>query len=181
MEELSGMFGQVVLADLVHPLGARWRTRSLRNVRMDTVDLTGTVTEAARGHMPAPSPPACYLDQQWDFTVSANILSQLPLLIVKRLETTGGYSPEEMAILARDIQAGHIAWLDSLSGSVCLITDTSCMDADVATDPLPGIVLPEPTRTWIWNIAPRPELHPDRDVTHTVSAFVRPLLGSGNS
>jgi len=174
IEELAAMFGQVVLADLVHPLGARWRVRSLQNVSMDTVDLTGTVVEAARGIMPAPAPPPRYLDQQWDLTVSANILSQLPLLPVKRLETTGAYSPGDLNIFARDIQVKHLAWMDSLPGTICLVTDTSWLDGDVETNPIPGIKLPQPTRAWTWHIAPRPEVHTDRDVTHTVSAFVRP-------
>lgn len=176
IEALAGMFYQVILADLVHPLSARWKVRALRNVSMDIVDLTGTLAEAALGRMTAPSPPTRYLDQQWDFTVSANILSQLPLLPVKWLESTGAFSHEDMDSLARNIQAGHLAWLDSLSGTVCLITDTSWVDGDVASDPLPGIKLPQPTRTWTWRIAPKPEMHPDRDVTHTVSAFVRPAL-----
>lgn len=167
------MFGQVVLADLVHPLAARWRVRALHNVHLDTIDLTGTVTEAARGRMPAPAPPTSYVNQKWDYTVSANILSQLPLLPVKRLEATGVYPADDLEGLARSIRAGHIAWLDSLTGSACLITDTAWFDGERETDPLPGIELPLPVRTWTWHIAPRPEVHPDRDVSHTVSAFVR--------
>ena len=174
VEELSSLFERVVLVDLVHPLTARLRIRGLRNVSLGTADLTGTVAEAARGRMPTPTPPGSCLDRKWDFTVSANILSQLPLLPVKRLEATGAYAAQELDTLSGSIQARHLAWLDNLAGAVCLITDTAWIDGVRETDPLPGIELPHPVRTWTWRIAPRPEVHPDRDVTHTVSAFVRP-------
>jgi hypothetical protein len=176
VEELSAMFDQVVLADLVHPLAARLRVRNLRNVSLRTIDLTGVLAEVDRGRLPGRVPVDLHAGLETDLpdlTVSANIMSQLPLLPVKRLAATGLYRPEELKVVARGLLEEHLALLERMPGVVCLITDTAWRDGDSVQDPLQGITLPEPTETWTWNIAPRPEAHPDRDVTHEVAAFIR--------
>lgn len=173
VEELAAMFGQVVLADLIHPLGARRRIRELGNVRMDTTDVTGALEEVASGRMPEPVPPAPYPDLAPDLVVSANILSQLPLLPVARLEARGAFRPAALDAFARRLREEHLSWLARFPGVTCLITDTAWSDGDQAGNLLPGIGLPAPDRAWTWTIAPRPEIHPDRDVTHAVSAFLR--------
>ena len=181
IEALASSFDQVVLADLVHPLNARWRTRTLRNVRLETRDLTGTLDQAANGRLPSRTPINFYQDHPLgppelpilpDLVVSANILSQLALLPVKYLAVTKGHSQEGLEAYAKSLAEEHLAWLTHFSGSVCLITDTASFLASQRQDLLPGISLPEPSRTWTWNIAPRPEAHPHHDLTHSVAGIV---------
>ncbi|WP_243358578.1 hypothetical protein [Fundidesulfovibrio terrae] len=172
VEELSAMFGRVVLADLVHPWTARLRVRKLAGVQLDSVDVTGALSDVAAGRMPVPATPDLYRNLAPDLTVSANILSQLALLPVKRLKAAGKHTPEDLAGFAARLQSAHLEWLRGLPGVVCLLTDTSWNDGVREGSLLEGIDLPEPLRAWTWNIAPRPEAYPDRDVSHRAGAFV---------
>lgn len=172
VEELSAMFGRVVLADLVHPWSARLRVRKLANVRLDSVDVTGILEGVAAGRCPRPAPPDLYRSLPPDFTISANILSQLALMPVKRLKATGACMPEDLAGFAARLQSAHLEWLRSFPGVVCLLTDTSWTDGVHEGHLLEGVDLPAPLRSWTWNIAPRPEAYPDRDVSHRAGAFV---------
>ena len=172
-QELADLFDRVVLADLVHPLGTRVKVRKLAGVRLETVDLTGVLAEVVQDRLPERTPVEPPSGLQPDLTVSANILSQLPLIPVKRLAATGKYRPEELEAFARGLLEEHLALLHRLTGTTCLITDTAWLDGDKVTDPLHGISLNAPTRTWTWNIAPRPEIRPDRDVAHQVGVFIR--------
>lgn len=191
LEALAGSFRRVILADVVHPLSARWRAWRLPNVRLETVDVTGVLHQLPG--LPSPTPLALFMDAAPDFTLSANILSQLPLLPLARLEKTGRFTPDELDRAARDILQGHLDWLRGLPGTVCLITDVEWRTGDRVVRPLRGLeqwlacvseggsgemergldfrtqgILPE--GLWTWNIAPKPEAHPEQDVIHRVRA-----------
>lgn len=172
LEVLAGMFGRVVLSDIVHPLGARLATRALPGVRLDTADLTGTMDAVARGILPDLEPITRYLDLSPDFTVSANILSQLPLIPARALHRTGGHPRERVEAFSAGIVREHLAWLERLPGAKLLIADTAWRAGPDAACPLHGLTLPPVWRSWTWNIAPRPEAHRDKDVVHDVSAFL---------
>lgn len=174
VRELSGLFRQVILFDIVHPWTARLRTLALSNVRLDTADATGILEDVASGRMPKPAPTALYRDQKPDLVVSANILSQLALMPVKRLKAAGTHSPEELAAYAGELQSAHLAWLAGFTGTRLLLTDTHWSDGVHGGPLLEDLALPEPWRTWTWAMAPRPEIHPDRDVSHRVAAFLLP-------
>jgi len=55
---------------------------------------------------------------------------------------------------------------------VLLIADTAWPDGPHGPDPLAGLDLPPPLGRWTWTVAPRPEIHADRDVSHQVAAFL---------
>src|SRR5262245_4266380 len=92
LDELSAMFREVVLVDLIHPFSSRWATRKLTNVKRVEADITGTIARAYAvawdGDEPLPrSDPTLYLDDpEVDFTASVNLLSQLPCMPVAYLE-----------------------------------------------------------------------------------------------
>jgi len=173
VERLAARFERVVLADAVHPLAARWRVRGLRAVRLDTADLTGLCATVLQGRLPERTALTRYLDLEPDLVVSANCLSQLPLLPMRRLEALGADGPE-LEAFRRGVLQDHLDWLRRFTGVTLLIADTAWPDGPHGQDPLPGLDLPPPQASWTWTVAPRPELHPDRDVSHKVSAF---LLG----
>lgn len=173
--ELARQFRTVVLADMVHPLYARLRTLLQRNVRLDTVDLTGVLAalSAAPQHAapPRPAAPALYRELRPDLTVSANVLSQLPLAPARAMARRGA-GPEQVEAFSREIVSAHLDLLRRFSGVRLLLTDTAWITGPSVIDPLHGAALPAPLRTWTWEIAPRPETYPDRDVVHEVGAFL---------
>ena len=102
--------------------------------------------------------------------ISANLLSQLPLLLVDRLENRCPWINAETRMgFARSIIDHHLALLQNHSGQVCLISEVMRLvhDDGRATekiDPLFGAALLYEGEEWWWDIAPRPELGPDFDV-----------------
>ena len=157
---LAGLFREVVLADAVHPLGARLAARRHGNVRLVTVDLVAEAVAALCG-------PA-------DLTISANLLSQLPIVPLDRYEARGRPVPHG---LGAAIVSAHLAALAALPGRVCLIADTVQREEDRAgavtdrLDLLHGVELPAPPRAWDLEIAPFGEAEADLRLIHRVQAY----------
>lgn len=176
VEQLARMFERVVLADLVHPLCARWRVRRLDNVRLASLDVTGTLAALANGPDIPVSTPQDLRDlirrEAPDLLISANILSQLPLLPLRRLEASGLHAQPELDAFAASLLEEHARLLQEHSGTACLISDIRWHGISGIVDPLRGVVLPPPVRTWIWNVAPRPEISRECDVFHEVGFFL---------
>ncbi len=146
LAELSGMFDRVLLADIVHPLSARWQARRFANARLVTVDVTGLAKHLVAnpsdfGAFATKTSPSFFLEERPDFTVSANILSQLPLLPLARLKQTG-CAPDELALVRSRILTGHLEWLNRLPGLVSLITDTQWRIGAAAENPLSALDAP---------------------------------------
>lgn len=179
VEQLAGMFGRVMLADVVHPLAARWRARRLGNVSLLTLDVTGTLGALADGPDIPDCTPYALLDllqrETPDLVVSANILSQLPLLPLRRLEATGLHAQPELEAFASRLLGEHIRLLQDGPGAACLLADIGWNGTAGIVDPLRGTPLPPPVRTWTWNVAPRPEISRDHDVSHEVGFFLPEL------
>lgn len=207
LAELSGMFGRVLLADIVHPLSTRWQARRFSNVHLLTVDVTGILNHLPalparfvqapmaspsfgtstgqtspplRPDVPSSGPPlTLFSNEHPDFTVSANILSQLPLSPLACLKRAGS-SPDERRRIGRRILTDHLELLKALPGVVSLITDIQWRSGDAAKDLLHGLdsnllqcaKSDLTSETWIWDIAPRPEAFPDKDVSHLVRACI---------
>lgn len=176
VEQLAGMFGRVVLADVVHPLAARWRVRNLGNVSLVTLDVTGTLAALANGQGIPDCTPHTLIEllqrETPDLVVSANILSQLPLLPLRRLEATGLHAQPELEAFASRLLAEHVRVLHDGPGTTCLLADIRWNGTAGIVNPLRGMELPPPVRTWIWNVAPRPEISRDHDVSHEVGFFL---------
>ncbi|MDQ7833417.1 MAG: hypothetical protein RDU30_16935 [Desulfovibrionaceae bacterium] len=183
--QLAGMFGRVVLADVVHPLRTRWMVRRYGNVRLAEVDLTGMLHNVGtwRAGLDVetirPVAPSGLTALGPDLTISANVLSQLPLPVMTRLMQLGHGEAETAQVCRRIVQA-HVDWLEGLPGVKCLITDTVSrdMDGDAVldeTDLLYGMELAQGGEAWTWALAPRPEVSRRFDRIRQVAALTWPL------
>ncbi|HYD29414.1 MAG TPA: hypothetical protein VEB64_00940 [Azospirillaceae bacterium] len=169
LEALAESFAEVMLVDMVHLPSVRRRARRLPNVRLVERDVTGTAEALAHGRRPEPAPPPL-AEFAADLAVSANLLSQLPLLPLERLDGPGA------AAFARALIEGHLDWLKRLAPVACLITDVERLTVDGQgvrdrSDALFGVELPPGGREWLWTVAPRPELFRDADRVHRMVGF----------
>ncbi|TXM77623.1 hypothetical protein FV218_04655 [Methylobacterium sp. WL69] len=156
---LAACFVDVRLVDAVHPWPTRWMVRTKPNVTLVTADLTGP--GAVLVHAAGP---------EVDLVISANLLSQLPILPV---DEAGATEPG----LGRDIVRRHLDELTRLSARVCLVTDVEQIEEDrdgrVADrlDLLHGVLLPVPDRIWTWDLAPFGESARHRRLVHRVHGY----------
>jgi len=167
---LAEHFDQVLLVDVVHLRPVRKAVRRYRNVRLIEADVTGVIEPLHRGsEVPRPSFDPSHHDAV--FTVSLNLLSQLSLLPVEFAKRRG-LIPQDDTRFAKTITAHHLDFLRNLTGKVCLITETERLVNGVFNnDPLYGISLPQPDKTWHWNIAPHPEVDPHDNHSLNMAAF----------
>lgn len=170
---LQTQFDEVWLVDAVHLWPVRclaWRNPALRR---RTADLSGRVEPSVAGG------PLAGI--RFDLAISANLLSQLPLLATawcQHHDRSGSYYDPAMDMSM--IFAAHLDALRALAPVACLITDceTRLYAAEdgrvLESQPLlPGLVLPPPEFSWLWHLAPHPEEHPHVD-------RVQQMLGYSN-
>ena len=177
IDDLAAGFRRVVLVDAVHPWRGRWRARRHPDVSRLVHDLSGTRDLLlGRGDAFGPMlPPVC---QEADLVVSANLLSQLPLLPVARLEAAGRLGPfTDAEAFGRRIVAAHLDALAGLSARICLVTDRDETEENRDGRVLERIDLlfgvdPGPARLeWDWVLAPFGEEARDRRLVHRVGAW----------
>lgn len=174
LDALAGRFERVSLVDMVHPLAARWRVRGMGNVRLLETDLTGVLADllARPGEIPDVAPRPELPGPPPDLTISACVLSQLPLAPAVWLARHGLPEAAIGAFCAGIVRA-HLDLLGELPGVACLITDVERRAGDRRIDLLHGQAPPSP-REWTWLIAPQPEISRDHDVAHLVRAVILP-------
>ena len=161
---LAARFRRVVLIDLAHLASTRLVAWRLGNVSLLQRDLSGALAGLAD---PAATAPAV---QAWDWpaavadldlTISANLVSQLPLLPVAAAARRWRLTPAAQERFGQRIVERHLAQLRALPGTVCLIGDVDRVAASGAVaeqqDPLFGVQLP-PGEEWDWELAPGGEL-----------------------
>ena len=181
--ELSRRFREVILVDILH----LWKVRALvgrfSNVRLEALDVTGIVKKVYHSERLGCLPevtndiPKLFLGEELDLIVSANILSQLPVLLNgfssrwKSKPTSG-----QVRGFSSQLVLNHLDWLSAFGGRVCLISDLERLHCDgdkvcSRERSLWGIELPEGGRKWEWNLAPRPEIVWNYDVRHLVIGY----------
>ena len=173
VEALAARFSEVVLVDAVHCLPERWRLRRWPNLRRLEADITGVLEALSGPELPEPQLPLA--GQRFDFAVSANLLSQLPLFPLWHLD--GKHPAADLDAFARALIGRHLDGLRALAPVSCLISDFEHLFLDgerliERDDLLHGVPLPLPDAEWLWEIAPRPEASPDYDVRHRVGGWV---------
>lgn len=183
LRELAALFRTVVLVDAVHLWPARLRAARHRNVRLITADLSGTGAWLLDRRSEWSDPLPEMLGEGVDFVVSANLLSQLPILPIDRFEDRAEAVPPA---LGRRIVEAHLAGLNRAGSNgegsngaparVCLITDVEQTTEDreggvvERLDLLHGVALPRPDRTW--ELAPFGECGRHRRLRHRVHAYL---------
>jgi hypothetical protein len=173
IDELCAKFQEVLLVDIVHPLKSWLPGFHPKNLRRMTADITGTAEEVYRvaklpGVRLPRTEPSLFLDHEdVDLVVSLNLLSQLPVIPTTCLERAGAHAPEAIAAFARHLIAAHLAYLQRFACKVALITDVDKLTLNRAgkvvgrSSLLRGVGLPNEGKTWIWHLAPRPEVDPE--------------------
>ena len=198
LRELSALFDEVLLADIVHTWPCRLAAARFGNVRLVEMDVTGVVGDLARARtssrriLPASLPQRFLADEDLDFTASVNLLSQLSWAPGHFLSSVR--SEAELQGLKAQLISAHLAYLEKLPGHTTLVTDTtwrarpvevqrkageyssgaSLSEADTeiqSWDVLGGVALPEPDLAWDWEIAPAPERSSDTDFIARVHAY----------
>lgn len=175
--DLAAAFRRVVLVDAVHPWRGRWRARAHANVARVVHDLSGTADLLlGRGETLGLVLPA--ICQEADLVVSANLLSQLPIRPVARLEAAGRLGPwSDADAFGRHIVTAHLDALSDLPGRICLVTDRDETEADrdgrviERIDLLYGVDPGPAPREWDWELAPFGEEARDRRLVHRVAAW----------
>jgi hypothetical protein len=167
--ELSEMFHEVILVDLVHPLSSRWKTRRFKNIKRVSADVTESiaslyaVADDPKQALVAVPPEAFLNDPEVDFTASVNLLSQLPCMPMAYLKKRGAHSLTAIDNLARDLINAHLQYLNRLPGCVSLITDVERLKITLMNkivehrDLLFGLRLAKTGEEWEWRLAPCPE------------------------
>lgn len=182
---LAERFGEVILLDMAQPMITRRLARRYSNVRLATGDATGvlaalsTVLES-RGPLPDPhqaDPP--FADERFDFVLSANLASQLPLLPDEALERRRADVDETTrAAFARALIERHFRWVREIADTAAVYSDvesrwTDAQGREVERDDTTwGADLPPPQRVWEWLIAPAPEAEKLYDQRHKVAGWI---------
>lgn len=179
LDRLAAAFERVVLVDVVHLWPARLKARRHRNVECLALDVTGT-TDLLLGRATGIGRPLARFaeDPSVDLVISANCLSQLPLLPAERVAAGGGFARMRFPDLGRRIVVDHLAALAHFPGRVCLLTDSEGIDVDAdgreveRYDLLEGIRLPPADDDWDWLLAPLGEFAPGLEIHHRAHGFV---------
>jgi hypothetical protein len=172
---LASAFEAVLLVDAVHPWATRREVRAHANVRLATADLSGSADWLLGRADDLRDPlPAIAQGQSIDLVISANLLSQLPILPIAWCEERRRTVPPD---LGQRIVASHLAGLSRLRTRICLVTDVEQVELDRdgevvdRIDLLHGAQLPPPDRTWDWELAPFGEAGRHTRLVHRVRAY----------
>ena len=183
LAELAATFDEVVLVDILHLRPARRAAARFANVRLAEADLSGALSHLIRSDggdpsslMPTDTPlPEC----DADLVVSANLLTQLPVLPCRWLRRHHGAPDAATQAFARNLIRRHLRGLAQAAGQVCLISEVEhqvCLGTEIVetVDPLYGVDIGPPMREWLWDIAPRPEIDRHYDLRYRVVATAGP-------
>ena len=168
LDELAKEFKTVNLIDIVFLPILKKKIRYYNNVNCIQCDVSGVVEEVYKNKKEC-SPQIVNLPKA-DVTVSANLLSQLPLLPMEYLNS-------ENNNWGKEIIEKHIELIKRCSPLSILICETNQLYKDKSShtlednDMMLGAVLPAPQDEWTWQIAPLGEASKDYSIEGTVKAF----------
>lgn len=173
LAELADGFSQVVLVDVFHSRAARRRAGGRPNLsllehdllgldRSDDLEQAAANLSAWRGLL---GPP--------DLVISANLLTQLPLLPLD----ASTHGDDRQGSWAEAVMRAHLADLAGGPGVGCLISEWRRRWFDRAgaeidrERPIDRLDLPAPQRSWNWTIAPPGELPRGESLILDVGAY----------
>lgn len=186
LEALAARFDEVVLLDILHARSVRRRVARLPNVRLVAMDVTGALAPLVAAldgkrdgqrDLPTGFAPPELPGRRFAMAVSCNMLSQLPLLPLEAIERLGpAIPPSKRLAFAQHLAQDHLDWLAGVADTASLFTDTESLWLNAGAvverdDSVWGLPLPAPDMSWLWDIAPAPELHRHRDLRHCVGAW----------
>jgi hypothetical protein len=167
LAEISSMFREVVLTDVVCLPEVRKQIKVYNNVDFIESDVTNTAEQLYRNglkgihELPESVPSVPGIGQDCGLVVSLNILSQLWVVprayAARQMRGLNEYQVDEWC---GRIVAAHYAYLRSLPCDVCLVADHAFVKRDNSGvvisrgSTVYGLELPRPDASWTWNIAP---------------------------
>jgi uncharacterized UPF0146 family protein len=170
LEELSSLFREVVLVDIVFLPEVRKSVKRFNNVALVQHDVTNMAEKLYSNifhglrDLPESMLKVATIDQNTDLVISLNIMSQLWVMPrAYALKKLARIDEELVDDWCKQIVASHYAYLRSLSCAVCLIADHEYVKRDKEGKVVSqgstifDLVLPEPELSWTWNISPRNE------------------------
>lgn len=170
LDELSSMFNEVVLLDIVFLPEVRRSVKQHKNVKLVRHDVTNMAEQLynniQRGFrtLPESAPMVPEIDNNTGLVVSLNILSQLWVMPrAYALKNLRGLDEERIDDWCRQLVEAHYAYLRSLPCRVCLIADHEFIKRDheggivSRSSTIAGLDLPGPDAAWTWDIFPRGE------------------------
>lgn len=168
MPDLLKQGHRLILVDIVHL--PKIRKRYKNRARLIEQDVTGWV--GSLFHKKS-TPEINNSLPRADLVISLNILSQLPLNLIKYARKNHIPLPDNFT---PDIMASHLKMLTSLAPQTLIISDLErsyqkggqVVEKESA---LPEIGLPAPTDLWDWLIAPEGELDRDISLIHHVACW----------
>jgi len=167
LDLLLEKFEHVDLIDVVHPKSVQAEVRrhpKRERVRLLEVDLNLISAESFKG-----------LYGNYDFAVSANLLSQLPFVLGQNMRKNK-IAEEEISRFAADLQNQHLQFLRSLVPKFLCYSDFEMHVLDKNAQIIemaPTVSAQVPIRwqsTWMWELAPAPELSRNYSVHLKVGA-----------
>lgn len=159
--ELAGIFEQVVLIDIVHPL--KLKRHGWNHVTHITQDITGQMETLYNnpGKIPEMWVPDIYHDcPAIDLVLSVNLASQLPIIPLKYLADKMSHDENELERFAKNLVTAHFKWLSGFTCATALICDKVWEKFDVSgnvietENPLYDLIAQKSTREWYWDVAP---------------------------
>lgn len=180
IDKLANHFETVYLVDICHLRETRNQAKAYPNIQFIEADISGVITSLMDWERGSKlTTPLSHLDilADADYVVSANLLTQLPLIPLEFLEKHNpDLSDDERHSFARNIIRHHLQMLSALSCPVTIITETLRVMADrhsniQEVDPLYGQSSPQARQEWDWHLAPRPELGRNTDLRLRVAGI----------
>lgn len=182
IDALSQKFDQVELVDVCFLNTTKKYLKNFSNVSWRALDVTGIAaplqTWAKAGANPHALPAPQNVDtislEGADLVISANILSQLPLIPSAFIEKTApNIGDQTMQNFANDIIETHINLIEDCHAHGCLITEIErqFIDGDKildSDDPLFGYRPGLDGETWHWDLAPKGEVSKDYAIRNRV-------------
>jgi len=166
LHELSGLFGEVWLVDMVHPRRARRLARRHANVRLIEHDVTECLADPSAEQ----ARPMRFLDEdRIDWVASVNMLSQLPI-------ARGGMQAGDGGEI---VMARHLSYLSRFQAPICLLADLEQVTLDAEgrvetrTDFSPLLAGWKVQSEWRWDVAPPGELGGGLSRYHRVAALAQ--------
>ncbi len=182
IKTLSESFEAVALVDVCFLRQTRKLAKPYANIEWLDCDITGIAApsytwapkSADTDKLPLPSIPSNLLLDDADLVISANILSQLPLIPTAFVrKTNAALSEDTLSRFSQDIVKNHMAFLATCPGTVCLVTEIERQVCDRSNvieteDPLFGVDLKIDGPEWFWDLAPKGEMSKNLTVRNRV-------------
>ena len=180
LAELAAAFEEVVLVDLMFLPATRRAAKRLGNVTLCVHDVSESLAGIEAGRPRVAVPTRFHDDPTVDLVVSANLLSQLPIVPNAYLARKFAWEEAACAALGGALVDAHLAYLAGFRCAVVLISDVERFVEDrdgreiARFSALFDRSLDWPGEEWLWPVAPLGEIDRDHRVIHRVRACRRP-------